>query len=68
MPRIDFFVLIFYFIFSHFLYCLYKQVASMAQSHAGGGLIQTLQQNVDAEPVPLKRKKKDSGAPARKRV
>ena len=40
----------------------------MAQSHAGGGPIQTLQQNVDAEPVPLKRKKKDSGAPAGKSV
>ena len=40
----------------------------MAQSHAGGGSIQqTLQQNVD-EPVPLKRKKKDSGAPAGKSV
>ena len=41
----------------------------MAQSHAGGGSIQqTLQQNVDAEPVPLKRKKRDSGAPAGKSV
>ena len=70
MPRIDFFCSnFFYFIFSHFLCCLYKQVASMAQSHAGGGSIQqTLQQNVDAEPVPLKRKKKDSGAPAGKSV
>ena len=41
----------------------------MAQSHASGESIQqTLQQNVDAEPVPLKRKKKDSGAPAGKNV
>ena len=41
----------------------------MAQSHAVGGSIQqTLQQNVDAEPVPLKRKKKDSGTPAEKSV
>ena len=40
----------------------------MAQSHAGGGSIQqTLQQNID-EPVPLKRKKKDSGALAEKSV
>ena len=39
-----------------------KQVASMAQSHAVAGSVQqTLQQNVD-EPVPLKRKKKDSNA------
>ena len=71
MPRIDFFCsnFLFYFIFSRFLCCLYKQVVSMAQSHAGGGSIQqTLQQNVDAEPVPLKRKKKDSGAPAGKSV
>ena len=70
MSRIDFFCsnFLFYFIFSRFLCCLYKQVASMAQSHAGGGSIQqTLQQNVD-EPVPLKRKKKDSGAPAGKSV
>ena len=45
-----------------------KQVASMAQSHAVGGSVQqTLQQNID-EPVPLKRKKKDSGAPAGKNV
>ena len=41
----------------------------MAQSHAVGGPVQqTLQQNVDAEPVPLKRKKRDSGAPAGKSV
>ena len=41
----------------------------MAQSHAVGGSVQqTLRQNVDAEPVPLKRKKKDSGAPAGKSV
>ena len=41
----------------------------MAQSHAVGGSIQqTLQQNVDAEPVPLKRKKKDSRTPAEKSV
>ena len=47
---------------------VYKQVATMAQSHAVGGSVQqTLQQNID-EPVPLKRKKKDSGAPAGKSV
>ena len=41
----------------------------MAQSHAVGGSVQqTLRQNVDAEPVPLKRTKKDSGAPAGKSV
>ena len=41
----------------------------MAQSHASGESIQqTSQQNVDAEPVPLKRKKKDSGALAEKSV
>ena len=41
----------------------------MAQSHAVGGPVQqTLRQNVDAQPVPLKRKKKDSGAPAGKSV
>ena len=41
----------------------------MAQSYAVGGSIQqTLQQNVDAEPVPLKRKKRGSGAPAGKSV
>ena len=41
----------------------------MAQSYAVGGSIQqTLQQNVDAEPVPLKRKKKDSRTPAEKSV
>ena len=70
MSRTDFFVLLlFYFIFSRFLCCVYKQVAFMAQSHAVGGSIQqTLQQNVDTEPVPLKRKKKDSGAPAGKSV
>lgn len=40
----------------------------MAQSHAVMGSVQqTLQQNVD-EAVPLKRKKKDSGAPAGKNV
>ena len=40
----------------------------MAQSHVVAGSVQqTLQQNVD-EPVPLKRKKKDSGAPAGKSV
>ena len=40
----------------------------MAQSPAiGGSVQQTLQQNVH-EPVPLKRKKKDSGAPVRKSV
>ena len=40
----------------------------MAQSHAVGCSVQqTLQQNID-EPVPLKRKKKDSGAPAGKNV
>ena len=40
----------------------------MAQSHAVGCSVQqTLQQNID-EPVPLKRKKKDSGAPAGKSV
>ena len=45
-----------------------KQVACMAQSHAVAGSVQqTLQQNVD-EPVPLKRKKKDPGAPAGKNV
>ena len=45
-----------------------KQVAPMAQSHAVAGSVQqTLQQNVD-EPVPLKRKKKDPGAPAGKNV
>ena len=45
-----------------------KQVASMAQSHAVAGSVQqTLQQNVD-EPVPLKRKKRDPGAPAGKNV
>ena len=47
---------------------VYKQVASMAQSHAVGCSVQqTLQQNID-EPVPLKRKKKDSGTPAKKSV
>ena len=41
----------------------------MAQSPAiGGSIQQTLQRNVDAEPVPLKRKKKDSGASAEKSV
>ena len=41
----------------------------MAQSHAVGGSVQqTLRQNVGAEPVPLKRTKKDSGAPAGKSV
>ena len=45
-----------------------KQVACMAESHAVAGSVQqTLQQNVD-EPVPLKRKKKDPGAPAGKNV
>ena len=45
-----------------------KQVACMAQSHAVAGSVQqTLQQNVN-EPVPLKRKKKDPGAPAGKNV
>ena len=40
----------------------------MAQSHAFMGSVQqTLQQNVD-EPVPLKRKKKDSGTPFGKNV
>ena len=40
----------------------------MAQSPAiGGSVQQTLQQNVH-EPVPLKRKKKDSGAPVGKSV
>jgi len=68
MSRIDFFCSILFYFFA-FLCCLYKQVGSMAQSHAVGGSVQqTLQQNVDAEPVPLKRKKKDSGAPAGKSV
>ena len=40
----------------------------MAQSHAVAGSVQqALQQNVN-EPVPLKRKKKDTGAPAGKNV
>ena len=41
----------------------------MAQSDVVGGSVQqTLQQNIDAEPVPLKRKKRDSGTPAGKSV
>ena len=70
MSRIDFFCSIFilFYFFAFFMLSLY-QVASMAQSHASGESIQqTLQQNVDAEPVPLKRKKKDSRAPAEKSV
>ena len=47
---------------------LCKQVASMAQSLlVMGSVQQTLQQNV-VEPVPLKRKKKDSGTPVGKNV
>ena len=68
MSRVDFFCFILFNFFFTFLCCLYKQVASMAQSHAVGGSVQqTLQQNVD-EPVPLKRMKKDSGAPAEKNI
>ena len=52
----------------YFMLGVCKQVASMAQSHAVAGSVQqTLQQNVD-EPVPLKRKKKDSGVPTGKSV
>ena len=41
----------------------------MEQSRVVASSVQeTLQQNVDVEPVPLKRKKKDSGAPVGKNV
>ena len=67
MSRIDFFCSILFYFFA-FLCCLYKQVTTMAQSHAVGRSVQqTLQQNVD-EPVPLKRKKKDPWAPVGKSV